>query len=98
MLRPVARAALALVFVLAAGSAAAECYADYKAKREPPLRLHYGVIALPDAACTSRAAAAAEIARRIGRDGWSLLDVMAVFGPEGLAERQADAGAFYLRY
>ncbi len=90
-------AALALLLFLPA-AAAAECYADYKAKREPPLRLHYGVIALPDAACASRAVAAAEIAGRLRAAGWELLDVMTVFGPEGLAERQADAGAFFLRY
>lgn len=94
-------AALALLLALPAtfpGAAAADCFADYKAKREPPLRLHYGVIALPQAACASRTAAAAEIARRLRAGGWVLLDVMAVFGPEGLAERRADAGAFYLRF
>ena len=88
----------ALAMTLAAAPAAANCYADYKAKREPPLRLHYGVIALPEQACASRQAAAAEIARRIGPDGWTLLDVVGLFGPEGLDERRTDAGRFFLRY
>jgi hypothetical protein len=90
-------AILALTLGLMAAPAAAACYADYKAKREPPLRLHYGVIELPDAACT-RGAARSEIARRIGADGWTLLDVVSIFGAEGLNERQASAGAYFLRY
>lgn len=90
----------ALVFLaaLAATPAAAACYADYKASREPPLRLHYGVIALPEAACETRQTAAREIARRIGREGWTLLDVVSLFGSEGLNRRRADAGDFFLRY
>ena len=91
--------ALALLATLAAApAAAAGCYADYKASREPPLRLHYGVIALPEAACASPQAAAPEIARRIGREGWTLLGVVSLFGSEGLNRRQADAGDFFLRF
>jgi hypothetical protein len=90
--------ALVLLALLAATPAAAACFADYKASREPPLRLHYGVIALPEPACASRGAASAEIARRIAREGWTLLDVVSLFGPEGLNRRQADAGDFFLRF
>lgn len=90
--------ALVLLALLAATPAAAACYADYKASREPPLRLHYGVIALPEAACASPGAARAEIARRIAREGWALLDVVSLFGPEGLNRRRADAGDFFLRF
>lgn len=82
----------------AAGPAAADCYADYKAKQENPLRLHYGVIRLPDSACGDRAAARAEIDRRIGRGGWQILNVMSIFGEDGLQERKASAGAYFLRY
>jgi len=88
----------ALIAMAAALPAQAACYADYKAKRDAPLRLHYGVIELSDAACGSAAAAAQEIAGRIGRDGWTLLNIMAIFGAEGLAERRDSAGQFYLRY
>jgi hypothetical protein len=88
--------ALLLVFGLAAGAAHARCYADYKAKRDDPLRLHYGVIELPDSAC-SRGAAAAVVASRL-RDGWQLLDVVSVFGPEGLDQRRESAGPYFLRY
>lgn len=88
--------ALAATFL--AGAASAQCYADYKAKQDNPLRLHYGVIELPAAACGSRGDAAREIDRRIAREGWQLLNVMSIFGDDGLAERRASAGAYFLRY
>lgn len=90
---------LALVLIgVAASSSQAACYADYKAKRDAPLRLHYGVIELDDAACRDRAAAERAIRRRIAGDGWTLLTVLSTFGAEGLSERRANAGEFYLRY
>jgi len=90
---------LDLAAALAAASpAAADCYADYKAKQDNPLRLHYGVIELPGTACDSRSAASGEIGKRIARDGWQLLNVMSIFGQDGLAERKESAGKFYLRY
>ena len=89
--------AFALLMLLS-GAAQAACYADYKAKQDDPLRLHYGVIELPDKACANRRAAASEIARRLRRGGWMLLDVMSIFGPEGLDERRASAGSNFLRY
>lgn len=84
--------------LFAALPASASCYADYKAKQNNPLRLHYGVIELPDAACANRAAAAPVIEKRIGGGGWQLLNVMSLFGAEGLAERKESAGQFFLRY
>ena len=90
--------ATGLVSVLAASAAGAACYADYKAKRDNPLRLLYGVIELPDAACASKEAARPEIARRIAPAGWTLLNVLAIFGPEGLENRKESAGEFFLRY
>lgn len=85
-----------LLPILAATPAAAACYADYKAKRDGPLRLHYGVIQLSDAQCSAEGAAAA-LAARLG-DGWQLLEVVSVFGDEGLEGRRASAGEYYLRY
>ncbi len=83
---------------LMAQASLAACFADYKAKRDGPLRLHYGVVELPEAACTDSAAAARAISSRIARDGWTLLNVMSIFGRDGLEERKASAGEFYLRY
>lgn len=91
-------APLAALLLAAAAPAQADCYADYKAKKESPLRLSYGVIQLSGGACASPAAARNEIAGRIAKGGWTLLAVLSIFGPDGLEPRKANAGADYLRY
>ena len=83
--------------ILAASPASASCYADYKAKQDGPLRLHYGVIELPDSAC-SKQAAKAQISQRIFADGWKLLRVLSIFEANGLGERKNSAGQYFLRY
>ncbi|SLN61665.1 hypothetical protein TRL7639_03427 [Falsiruegeria litorea R37] len=88
-------AALAALIAASSGHAAAECYADYKAKQDSPLRLHYGVMQV--SAC-SPGQANAEVSARLQAAGWTLLNVISVFGPEGLQERKADAGPYYLRF
>lgn len=87
---------LVLALLLATMPAQAACFADYKAKQDNPLRLHYGVIEITGP-CSAQAAAA-EIRARIAPAGWQLLNVVSVFGPEGLAERRDSAGTFYLRF
>ena len=88
----------AALFLALSTAAQAACYADYKAKRDNPLRLHYGVIELPDAACNAPRRAERQIARRIATDGWELLNIVSTFGPEGLDQRRASAADFFLRY
>lgn len=80
---------------LSAAAAQAECIVDYKAKRDGPLQLHYGVIQLDEAECEAPALAVAE---RIAVDGWTLLTVMDRLSEAEAEERQGDAGAYYLRY
>jgi hypothetical protein len=92
--RPLLLAALLGVMALPAQAA---CYADYKAKQDNPLRLHYGIVELPDSACTP-AAAKTEIERRLSGSGWTLLNVLSIFGSDGLAGRKADAGSYFLRF
>ncbi len=77
--------------------AQAACYADYKAKREDPLRLHYGVAEIGDDACT-KAAARRALTPRLAAEGWSLLNIVSVFDASGLEERKPSAGPNYLRY
>ena len=90
------RALLFSMALLFAGPATAACYADYKAKQDDPLRLHVGVIELSDSECSADGAARALQSRL--RDGWQLLQVISVFGDEGLDQRKASAGDFFLRY
>jgi len=88
-------AALTALLAAAPSIAATECYADYKAKQDSPLRLHYGVIQV--STCSANQAST-EVSARLAAAGWTLLNVISVFGPEGLQERKADAGQFYLRF
>jgi hypothetical protein len=85
---------LALTF--AATAAQAACYADYKAKQDNPLRLHYGVVQI--AGECSAANAEAELRPKLAADGWQLLNVLGLFDDAGLAERRESAGDYYLRY
>ena len=84
--------------LIAATPVSAACFADYKAKRDNPLRLHYGVIELSDAACGTPSRAEAEVRQRIARGNWELLNIVSVFGDEGLGERKKSAGEFFLRF
>lgn len=86
----------AFAAALMGSMAQAACYADYKAKQDNPLRLHYGVVQI-SGPCNA-GSAQAEIAARLGGSGWTLLNVISVFGPEGLAERKASAGPFFLAF
>ncbi|WP_295313443.1 hypothetical protein [Roseobacter sp.] len=92
---------IAFLFVLATGIAlapaavAAACYADYKAKQDNPLRLHYGVAEVSQCAGD---AAEAELRARLSAAGWTLLNVVSVFDESGLAERKESAGPYYLRF
>ena len=82
--------------VASAGAASAACYADYKAKRDDPLRLQYGVFEVRGAC--DRRSAAEELRPRLLADGWQLLEVVSVFDESGLEQRREDAGRFFLRY
>ena len=89
--------ALLALAAIAASPARAECFADYKAKQDDPLRLHYGVAQVSDGNC-SNSGAAGEVAPRLADAGWTLLNIISTFGPEGLDERKASAGDNFLRY
>ncbi|SHJ98153.1 hypothetical protein SAMN05444000_11678 [Shimia gijangensis] len=86
----------ACMSVLAAPVSAEQCYADYKAKKDSPLRLHYGVVELYQGC--SKNSAKTEISGRISQDGWKLLNVLSIFDASGLAGKDSSAGQFYLRY
>jgi hypothetical protein len=87
---------LVTLIALAAPAQAANCYADYKAKQDNPLRLHYGV-AQVNGAC-NKSAASAELAKRLSAQGWTLLNIVSVFGEDGLQQRRDSAGSNFLRF
>jgi hypothetical protein len=84
-----------MMIACATHAQAAECYADYKAKQDNPLRLHYGVAEVSQC---SKQAAQAELTARLAAKGWTLLNVVSVFDESGLDERKESAGPNYLRY
>ncbi|SNR48361.1 hypothetical protein [Puniceibacterium sediminis] len=88
--------ALLVPVLVTAGPAQAACYADYKAKQDGPLRLHYGVAEIRGA-CTVQAAKA-DLAPRLDSQGWTLLSVVSVFDETGLNKRKASAGQYFLRF
>ncbi|MDA5093060.1 hypothetical protein O2N63_03075 [Aliiroseovarius sp. KMU-50] len=89
---------LSLAFTAIALPAQAACYADYKAKRDDPLKLHYGVMELPDTACSNKSAARKQVTDRLSSQGWVLLNVLSVFDADGLEKRKESAGQYFLRF
>ena len=82
--------------LLLATPASAGCFADYKAKQDNPLRLHYGVAEITGRCSAS--SAERQLRRRLERAGWELLNVMSVFDDDGLDERKDSAGDYFLRF
>lgn len=92
------RAGFIVALLLSASATHAECFADYKAKRDDPLRLHYGVVELSDQTCRSPGAVETEIRDRLAKNEWTLLNVVGTFDESGLEERRQSAGEHFLRY
>ena len=86
------------LFVAAAGAGHAACYADYKAKQENPLKLHYGVVQVDISPCTMSETVRQVVRQRLQAAGWQLLQVQSVFDDSGLGKRRQDAGQFFLRF
>ena len=97
-MKTTAKLILVSAFLALASQASADCYAEYKAKKPSPLQLHVGVVKLPNGICSDNSAIRSNVANRISVGGWTLLNVMSVFGPEGLAQRKARGGEFFLKY
>ena len=89
--------AFALLAVLAA-PARATCYADYKAKQENPLKLHYGVVQVDISPCAMSDNVTSQVRQRLQSAGWQLLQVQSVFDDSGLGKRKRDAGQYFLRF
>ena len=83
------------IFMVTTANAA--CYASYKAKRDDPLKLHYGVMQLPDQQCTVRTAAKAAGLRLLPH-GWILLNLLTVSLKTPTPTEKENAGENFLRY
>ena len=73
-----------------------DCLYAYKAKRDNPLQLHYGVMAI-QGRCEP-AAAKREAAERLQASGWSLLVLLERVEPAKLNQYKETAGEYFLRY
>ncbi len=85
-----------LATVMLAGAANAACYADYKAKQDNPLRLHYGVAAVRGDCSVGNAAS--QLSGRLASGGWELLNVLSVFDDARLDDKKDSAGEYFLRF
>ncbi len=74
------------------------CYVDYKAKKNNPLRLHYGISKINTDLCENRNAITLDLESRLQSSGWILLKLLDVFGNEGIDERKDSAGIYFLKY
>ena len=83
------------IFMVTTANAA--CYASYKAKRDDPLKLHYGVMQLPDQQCTMETAAKAAGLRLLPH-GWILLNLLTVSSKIPTPTEKENAGENFLRY
>ncbi|KUF10491.1 hypothetical protein [Pseudoponticoccus marisrubri] len=79
------------------GAAAADCYVEYKAKQDSPLRLHYGILAI-GGSCPSANAAQQIAADRVAAGGWTLLTVTGLSTTPPSSQMIANAGPYYLRF
>lgn len=75
---------------------ASDCLFAYKAKRDNPLQLHYGVIAI-QGEC-SAGAAKQEAATRLAANGWSLLVLLERVDSNKVNQYKETAGDYFLRY
>lgn len=87
-----------ILALLLPAAAQAQCYAEYKAKQDNPLRLHYGILALDSAACPGPAAAQRAVAQRLSGTGWTLLNVVGLSQAPPSDQQRANAGDFFLRF
>jgi len=102
VLRSVARMKKLILILMCASafatSAQAQCFAEYKAKRDDPLRLHYGIMVLESSVCPAENDAAPLIQARLAETGWKLLNVIGVSKQTPDKTQKANAGEFYLRF
>lgn len=86
-------AALLVVSLAFPSAAAADCYVHYKAKRQTPYGLHYGIVQL--SGCPS--SPAGTVMSRIASGGWELLGIVKVTTSPPTSSERRSAGSHYYR-
>ncbi|WP_323769541.1 hypothetical protein [Antarctobacter sp.] len=87
-------AALLLVTLALPSAAAADCYVHYKAKRNKPYGLHYGIVHV-SGSCPS--SPQRTVQSRISSGGWSILNIVKVTTARPNSSEIASAGSHYYR-
>lgn len=85
-----------LLTISLAAPAHAGCYVDYKAKKDDPLKLHYGVMELSNGCDIAQNKK--DIQDRLKNAGWTLLTVLSNFNDDDLEGKKANAGLYFLRF
>ncbi|MFZ7093511.1 hypothetical protein [Primorskyibacter sp. 2E233] len=88
---------IALVTLGLPAAAQADCFVEYKAKQDSPLRLHYGILAIKGS-CPLAPQAASTAQARLSAGGWVLLNVLGLSEQSPTAQMRSNAGDYYLRY
>lgn len=76
----------------------ADCYAEYKAKKDDPLRLHYGILLIEADICPDPKEAEVIVQDRLADTQWTLLNVIGLSKAAPSKEQESNAGTFYLRF
>ncbi|MDE0968762.1 MAG: hypothetical protein OSA51_05075 [Octadecabacter sp.] len=87
---------ITFAILVVSSTAQAACFVDYKAKRDDPLQLHYGVAEIIGTCLLEDALV--ELTPRLAAEDWQLLNILSVFNDDGLGKRLVNAGENYLRY
>ncbi len=67
----------ATLLALTASAASAACVAEYKAKRDKPLRLDHGTVTVQSNTCT-KAGVESQVRSQLASRGWTLLTILSV--------------------
>lgn len=87
---------LATVAALAAPAHAA-CYAEYRAQRQSPVQLAFGVAEIRGGACNAQAAAN-YLRNTLGRSGWTLSNIVSTVNSNSAPGNSGYTNGHYLRF
>jgi hypothetical protein len=83
--------------VMLAVPAHAACFAEYRASRQNPVQLAYGVAQIPGGNCSAQAAAQ-YLQSRLSRSGWTLQNIVSTVSRNSAPANSGYTGGHYLSY